>query len=48
MENNLTESDPDLVAPEEDDFRLKHDSAALKLGFKPIPKEKIGRYQDKH
>ena len=35
-----------FVAPEKDDRRLKPDSPALKLGFKPIPVEKIGPYQD--
>ena len=29
-----------------DDFRLKPDSPALKLGFQPIPVDKIGPYQD--
>jgi len=48
MENNLTEGDPGLVAPEKGDFRLKHDSAALKLGFKSIPVEKIGLYPDEY
>ena len=46
MESNLTEGDPGLVAPEKGDFRLKGDSPALKLGFKPIPFDKIGQYQD--
>jgi parallel beta-helix repeat protein len=42
MEHNLTEGDSGLVAPEKEDFRLSNDSVALKLGFKPIPIEKIG------
>jgi hypothetical protein len=42
MEGNLTEGDPGLVAPEKGDFRLKADSPALKLGFEPIPFERIG------
>ena len=39
-------ADPLFVAPEKGDYRLKPDSPALKLGFKPIPVEKIGPYQD--
>jgi hypothetical protein len=48
IEDNLTEGDPGLVAPEKGDFRLKDDSPALKLGFKPIPVEKTGLYQDEY
>jgi len=36
-------ADPLFVDPEKGDYRLKPDSPALKLGFKPIPVEKIGR-----
>ena len=32
--------------PDQDDYRLTPDSPALKLGFKPIPVEKIGPYKD--
>jgi hypothetical protein len=39
-------ADPHFVAPAQDDWRLKPDSPALPLGFKPIPVEKIGVYQD--
>jgi len=46
MEDNLTEGDPGLVAPAQGDFRLKEDSPALKLGFQPIPLDKIGPYPD--
>ena len=46
LENNLTEGDPGLVAPAQGDFRLKEDSLALKLGFQPIPLDKIGPYPD--
>ena len=38
--------DPLFVDPDKDDFRLKPDSPALKLGFKPIPIEQIGPYKD--
>ncbi len=39
-------ADPLFVAPDKDDWRLKPDSPAMKLGFKPIPVEKIGPYKD--
>ena len=39
-------ADPLFVAPEKDDYRLKPESPALKLGFKPIPVESIGPYAD--
>jgi len=39
-------ADPLFVDPQRDDYRLKPESPALKLGFKPIPVEKIGCYQD--
>jgi parallel beta-helix repeat protein len=38
-------ADPQFVAPEQGDFRLKATSPALKLGFQPIPVEKIGCYR---
>jgi hypothetical protein len=38
-------ADPLFVAPEKDDWRLKPESPAFKLGFKPIPVDKIGPYQ---
>ncbi|MCR4412165.1 MAG: right-handed parallel beta-helix repeat-containing protein [Thermoguttaceae bacterium] len=44
--DNLTEGGPGLVAPETGDFRLREDSPAWKLGFQPIPFDKIGRYPD--
>lgn len=39
-------ADPLFVNAAKDDYRLKGDSPALKLGFKPIPIEKIGPYKD--
>ena len=39
-------ADPLFVDPAHDDYRLRPDSPAFKLGFKPIPVEKIGPYQD--
>lgn len=35
-------ADPQFVAPEQDDYRLKPTSPAFALGFKAIPVEKIG------
>jgi hypothetical protein len=40
-------ADPLFVAPEKGDYRLEPNSPALKLGFKPIPVEKIGCYESK-
>jgi len=37
-------ADPLFVDPDKDDYRLKPDSPAFKLGFEPIPVEKIGPY----
>jgi parallel beta-helix repeat protein len=39
-------ADPRFVDPEHDDFRLRSDSPAFDLGFKPIGVEKIGPYRD--
>ena len=39
-------ADPLFVNADKDDYRLNSDSPAFKLGFKPIPVEKIGPYQD--
>ena len=36
-------ADPLFVAPEKDDFRLKENSPALKLGFKPFDVSQAGR-----
>jgi len=38
--------DPLFVDRDNDDYRLQPESPALKLGFKPIPIEKIGPYAD--
>jgi len=46
IENNLVDEDPRFVDRAKGDFRLQDTSAALKLGFKPIPVEKIGLYKD--
>lgn len=39
-------ADPLFVNAAKDDYRLKTNSPAFKLGFKPIPVEKIGPYED--
>jgi hypothetical protein len=39
-------ADPRFEDVAKRDFRLKPDSPALKLGFKPIPVERIGPYRD--
>ncbi|MBI3923052.1 MAG: right-handed parallel beta-helix repeat-containing protein [Armatimonadetes bacterium] len=46
LENNLVSEDPRFVDPAKEDFRLKPDSPAWKLGFERIPVEKIGLYKD--
>ena len=38
-------ADPLFVDPAHDDYRLRPDSPALKLGFKPIPVGKIGLFE---
>jgi len=38
--------DPLFVDRDKDDYRLRPESPALKLGFQPIPTEKIGPYAD--
>jgi tetratricopeptide (TPR) repeat protein len=45
LENNLLDIDPLFVDAAGLDFRLKEDSPALKIGFKPIPVEKIGLFK---
>lgn len=39
-------ADPLFVDPDKDDYRLRPESPAFKLGFQPIPVEKIGPYDD--
>ncbi|NCO42726.1 MAG: hypothetical protein GW892_28975 [Armatimonadetes bacterium] len=39
-------ADPRFVDPAKDDYRLKPDSPALALGFKPLPVDQIGPYKD--
>ncbi len=46
IKDNLVNEDPLFVDAAKYDFRLHANSPAFKLGFKPIPMEKIGLYQD--
>jgi Right handed beta helix region len=46
LENNLINEDPKFMDMETDNFQLRDDSPAWKLGFKQIPVEKIGLYKD--
>ena len=39
-------ADPLFVNAAQDDYRLQPNSPAFKLGFQPIPVEKIGPYKD--
>ncbi len=47
-DKHSTFADPLFVSLAKRDFRLKPNSPALALGFKPIPVEKIGPYADPH
>lgn len=46
MDRHSVIADPLFVDAEHGDYRLQPDSPALKLGFKPIPVDKIGPYED--
>ena len=46
FENNLLNEDPRFVNQAALDFRLRENSPAHALGFKPIPIKEIGLYQD--
>lgn len=48
LADNLVDQDPLFVDREKCDFRLRGDSPAWKLGFKPIPVERIGPYLDEY
>ena len=44
-DRNSIIADPLFVDPAHDNYRLRPESPAWKLGFKPIPVEKIGLYK---
>lgn len=46
IRDNLVDRDPGFVDPENADFQLKDGSPVYDLGFKRIPMEHIGLYQD--
>lgn len=46
FDRNSIVADPMFVDPAHDDYRLKPDSPAAKIGFQLIPIERIGPYQD--
>jgi hypothetical protein len=46
--NNCVDADPLFQGPPPRTFRLQEDSPAYKLGFKPIPFEKIGLYESEY
>jgi hypothetical protein len=46
FQDNLLDQDPRFVDAARQDFSLRADSPAWALGFKAIPREKIGLYQD--
>ena len=48
IQDNFTQGDPGFVAPDKQNFQLKPDSPAFKLGFQRIPTEKIGLVQDEY
>ena len=47
-DNMFQESDPGFVDVKNKKFQLKDDSPAYRLGFKKIPIEKIGLYEDEY
>jgi hypothetical protein len=44
--NEIVSGNPGFIDIENENFRLKEDSPAFKLGFQKIPIEKIGLYKD--
>jgi len=46
VRDNLVGTDPKFVAPERQDFRLRRDSPAYKLGFQTIPIQQIGLFNN--
>ena len=48
VQNNFIDQDPGFFDEAGMDFRLPEDSPVNEIGFKPIPFEKIGLFQDDH
>jgi hypothetical protein len=48
FEDNLVDKDPGFKGTPPETFELREDSPAYKIGFKPIPFEKIGLQSDKY
>lgn len=48
FENNWIEGDPGFVDAARHDWRLRDDAPVLDVGFRPIPLEKIGIYEDEY
>ena len=46
--NIVIDSDPGFVDAENENFQIRSESPAWKLGFKPIPFDKIGLYVDEY
>lgn len=46
--NMVINTDPGFIDVDNENFQLKEDSPAYKLGFKRIPTEKIGLYKDQY
>ena len=47
-DRNSIVADPLFIDPSKDDYRLKSDSPAFKLGFQLIPVERIGPYKNEY
>lgn len=45
QDNHSLIADPLFMDPEKGDYRLRKDSPAFSIGFKPIPMDRIGPYQ---
>jgi hypothetical protein len=48
FEENFVEGDPGFVNAGKQDFRLRQDALALHKGFKKLPVQKIGLYNDRY
>jgi len=48
LKDNLINEDPNFEGSPPENFQLREDSPAYKLGFKPIPVEEIGIVKDKY